>query len=262
MIIELDRRYTLASNWIDVSYKQAADLQEYLNGLPMWLQKTIQGEDTESEDFDARKVFEVQAKCLAILSDCPYEKWSKVALMDLVAIYDVIQYIIVSMFGEVYISLTDREGFMHDGVYYSLPKSGKDIAGNEMPLSSITALEFCEASDLHQAGYRYAGNIVSVLCRRIGEPYNEEICKERGRWDLKMDLVYDVLSKLSQAHQYASSIYPNIYKSGKGKPSKINSFGWMGKILWLGGVENKEKIEQMPVYEFLRLLSFKLAENE
>jgi len=43
----------------------------------------------------------------------------------------------------------------------------------------------------------------------------------------------------------------------------MSSFGWNGKILWVAsGVENIKTVEQMSGYEFARVLSFKIAEND
>jgi len=263
MIIEIDKRYNLITNWEDLGYKRCADLDDYIKSLPEWVKMMLMDEEPpEGSPVDPLKMFEVYAKCLEILSDIPYDVLSHVAFMDLLPTFDFIRALVVSMLGNVYVDLHDIDGFVYDNEYYALPVSDTDITGAVVPCAEITALEFCEASDLHQAGYRYAGNIVSILCHKTGEKYDEKICKERGKWDIKMPIVFEVLQKLTSVHEYAKKLYPNIYKAGKGKASAINNFGWMGKILWLGGVENKEKIEQMNVYEFIRLLSFKLAENE
>lgn len=98
------------------------------------------------------------------------------------------------------IEVKQREYIECDGEKLYLPRS-KDILGIEVPLCDETAETFAEVADLQincekfKGGqYEIAPNIISILCRPKGEPYDEDTCLLRAKklGDVKMDIVWEV----------------------------------------------------------------------
>lgn len=270
------KKYEICSTWYDVNLLRCVRLDTYVRSLPEWLHRFLkEGDDSEVEN--PFLVIDAYLSFLEILSNIPATQLKTCALSDIKNLYEqYTQHFVVSMFGSVSYLRTGIKSFKVGGMEYCLPVSDVDLSGNVMPGCDVTALEICEVSDLHLSGYTqptgpytYAANIASILCRPEGEPYfgNERICKQRAERfaTLPMPVVFEVYSILVGIHKYASNLYPNLYKtaSGTGGKSKTMDFGWGGKIMWLaGGVENDSFVERMNAYEFLRRISYKIAENE
>lgn len=89
---------------------------------------------------------------------------------------------------------------------YILPKS-KEVLGEDRPLGYISTMQFTESSDLDlymrgldKKDYTMISNIVSILCVKEGEEYDEDISLARAKHfkHLTMDIVWDVFFYLSE----------------------------------------------------------------
>ena len=79
--------------------------------------------------------------------------------------------------------------------------SSKTVLGVSIPFYNESALAFAESADMElfaedMAGgrYKWATNIISILCRPEGEKYNEQRSLERAEkmGELTMDIFWDV----------------------------------------------------------------------
>lgn len=95
--------------------------------------------------------------------------------------------------------------FEFKGETYYLPTTQKFKIGNvpiERPMNNVTAIEFTEAADLQLAEKQLEGgrietlsNIIAILCRPKGEPYNEAVSLQRAELfmqELTMDIAWEV----------------------------------------------------------------------
>jgi hypothetical protein len=95
--------------------------------------------------------------------------------------------------------------FTYNGTEYHLP-TNKEIFGQKVPLVNISALEFAESSSLmislvkmgEDKDFTQAANLISILCRPEGEPYNEDVCLQRAEQfkGLTMDICWSVFFSL------------------------------------------------------------------
>lgn len=96
---------------------------------------------------------------------------------------------------------TDILHFDFRGSRYFLPAS-KEVFGVNVPLVDFSALEFAESADLmieitamnKERDLTKLGNVLAILCRPEGEPYDEDVCLGRAKefQDLTMDVVWNV----------------------------------------------------------------------
>jgi hypothetical protein len=106
--------------------------------------------------------------------------------------------------------------FDFQGHTYKLPTS-KLVFGRETPMADLSALEFTESADLMihisnmsaDRDFSRTANIVSILCRPEGEPYNENVCIARAEQfkELPMNVCWNVFfSLIEPLHMYAQFI--------------------------------------------------------
>ena len=272
LTVNIDKYYLVCETWDDIPLSVFLTLNEKVNSCPKWYKNILL--DIE-DDVDINEMFAFQKDVLEILSSIPRSILDKCTFLDVFTVFDTyLKKFVISCLDEIAFEPKMITSFVNDDVHLFLPAFDTDISGKTIPLSHITALELCEATDLHIAGealptgqFSYAANVVSILCRKEGERYDEAVSKERARKmkDMPMSFVLEVFWALTACHMYAKENYRNVYQGnrGNGKISPMSDFGWNGKILWLAdGVENVEKVNEMNCYEFLRQLSFKIAKNE
>lgn len=257
MIIELeDKLYRLRVKLNDINIKEYDKINKFIKEQPQWIKNILQEVE---DDVDYEVLFEFEKKVVAMLSDIPKELLDKCAFGDVHLCFEEAKEIILSCLKGIY---SDTITFFTWGERFNAPKKDTDITGVSMYCSEITALQMCEASDLQIAtGYQYANNIISIL---FCDKYDEKECKNKAKWlqDLPMSIAAGCMAHLSLFHEYCRKNYPNVY-GGRGKETPLSGFGWGGRILWLAGsVENVEKVNNMNAYEFIRQLSYKIAENE
>lgn len=116
---------------------------------------------------------------------------------------------------------------------YLLPKS-KEVAGVERPFGYMQTIQYTESSDLkvymieHCKGdYSLLKNIISVLCLKDGEEYDEDVCLNRAKHfgKLKMNIVWDVFFYLYAVNLLSQTITnqstPQQAQQNKKQPTKL-----------------------------------------
>jgi hypothetical protein len=97
---------------------------------------------------------------------------------------------------------------------YMLPKT-KEVAGVKRPFGYMQTIQYTESSDLkvymieHSKGdYSLLKNIISVICLKDGEEYDEDVCLNRAKHfgKLKMHIVWDVFFYLYGVKLLSQSI--------------------------------------------------------
>lgn len=95
---------------------------------------------------------------------------------------------------------TNIETFDWQGVTYYLPTT-KNILSEQRPMANTSAIEFCESADLEiysknlEGGkFEVAANITAILCRPLGEKYNEDLALARAESfkELPMSIIWEV----------------------------------------------------------------------
>lgn len=257
MIIGIeDKLYRLKTGLQDVSIKEYAEVEKIVKDTPAWFRNIMQ--DIEDE-MDIEILLDYEKKIVSVLLDIPEDVIERCAIGDIHLCAEASKEIVLSCIRGIYAE--PLEMFVW-GDKFNAPQKDTDIAGNIMYCSEITALQICEASDLQIAtGFEYANNIVTILCC---DKYDEKEAKRKaeGLKDMPVSIAAGCMAHLSKFHEYCLANYPNVY-GGRGKETPLSGFGWGGRILWLAGsVENVEKVNNMNAYEFIRQLSYKIAENE
>lgn len=166
------------------------------------------------------------------------------------------------------------------GERWRFPEAGCDTEGERMPLCEISAIEFCEATDLYNVdARRYARLIAAILCRPENEVYNEARAKTRAARTegFPEHMIDAVLDELELAHEYFASVYPYCYAPKKGEeiqesangnvsgtefgvPSGPAPAAWNDLLLVTANyLPNEIKtLERMNCYEFMRIANSKL----
>ena len=98
------------------------------------------------------------------------------------------------------------EDFKFEGETYVLPKK-RTVLGEEREMGYISTIQFTEAADLDlymrdldDKNYSVLANIVSIICLKEGEQYDEEVCLKRAEKfkDVTMDIAWDVFFYLGE----------------------------------------------------------------
>lgn len=101
----------------------------------------------------------------------------------------------------------------HNGTYL-LPKSTRTV-NDKIKLGRISTIQFTESADLKssmisldEGDYHKIFNIVSILCLKEGEEYDEQVSLERAEAfkELTMDIVWDVFFYLASLNSMSKSI--------------------------------------------------------
>lgn len=255
MIVEINKEpFIVYDRFEDLTLKRYNDIVAYLESVDAEKMDVIRGKDSE-KDPEVISLFQIIAEIVCRLSDIPYSTLEKVVFIDLYATYAHLIPIVETALGNIQYQFQGIESFKIGDEKVLTPAFDDDINGEPIFCAFMTAEEFCECSDLNQAGFRYANNIITIMCRPEGEAYDEKTCKDRAKgYNPTMNIVFECLMHLSGVHERAKSMFPNLYKG-----SGSSEFGWSGNILWLGEPDTTGKLN---VYEFLRRLSFKLKSNE
>ncbi len=69
----------------------------------------------------------------------------------------------------------------------------------------------------------------------------------------------------NRAFQHVETTFPNVFESDgikKGDDSELKQFGWYAQIVSIAATATAvSEVEQMNLYQFMRLLAVKIAEN-
>lgn len=219
-----ERQYRIAGGWEDITIRQAADLlaipmpeklrRMYTAGMtpgakPEEAEKLVQAVvDSISLDERHKEFPRYYSRCIEALSDIPGEVLNKTSVTSITALYTTYVQPIVEGVHFFPAGYQHREiaSFEVDGVTYQLPTDRK-IFGQSVPMVDVTALEFAESADLmihtaritQERDFARVANMISILCRPEGEPYDEEVCLKRAevfKDQLRMDVTWDVFFSL------------------------------------------------------------------
>lgn len=219
-----EQQYRVAGGWEDITIRQASDLlaipmpdklrKMYTAGMtpgtkPEEAEKLAQAIIDSITLHERHKEFpKYYSKCIEVLSDIPGKVLSKTSVSSIVPLYMIyVQKFVegIHFFPADY-DYKEVTGFELDGVTYQLPVDRK-IFGQSVPMVDVTALEFAESADLmiHTArltddrDFGRVANMIAILCRQKGEPYDEEVSLKRAevfRDNLKMDVAWNVFFSL------------------------------------------------------------------
>lgn len=160
-----------------------------------------------------------------------------------------------------------REGFIFGGCVLKYPKS-VSIFGEDVPMYYETALTFCESLDMTKLKARGIPIMMGIFCRKQGETYNQDTAISRSEKfkDMPMTNAWNMLLIFNKTVEYIESHHKWIFGSSKVEAkiknaynrSGLNEVGSMSFIYEVAGETNEtlEDIKNMPLYEFLPLLSY------
>ena len=209
-----EKTHKVAENWGEIKLSQAIAIMEVVKEFPEALRElyTLAGIEEQKErfneieaSFDDEHIYkiipELYGRIITIISDVSDDDINLWPPNFRVLFYR--QYVFNFVYGLVEMPDFKAEGlidFEFKGETYFLPES-RNIMGNVQPFANVSALEFAEVADmeihsrkLENGKYEAAANIVAILCRPIGEDYDEQKALERAEtfFDLPMNIVWEV----------------------------------------------------------------------
>ncbi|MDR1348900.1 MAG: hypothetical protein LBJ63_10855 [Prevotellaceae bacterium] len=256
-----NKEYSIPTSWNDITIVQAGYLQSKVNELPETVREfytpNIEEQKTLTDD-DIPVQCEFERNVAAYL--CGFgDIIDSITNEDVKYLFaNILIRFVVGTMGYVDYEQKKITKFKHKGKVFRFPKSGKDITGDDAPLSEMPAQQFCDASDLASANnLSVAPLLVATLCTK---KYSEtEVAKLSNTFnDLTMDIYFEILFLLRSAHDYLSNECPECYGKGKSK-SGTKSITWNEVLLQVTDEKPSEIpfIQQMKCYDFMRFLNVK-----
>ncbi len=136
------------------------------------------------------------------------------------------------------------------------------------PLEHLSAQAFCDASDLYLDNYvEHAHLIVAILSLKNTSNYNDPFLLHRAECMKRksMKIVFKLFDELILAHQLLKHYFPACYQNRLHRhitaASKTQSPPqWNDLLLWLANYRPSEikLLEQLPCYEFMRIVNAKI----
>ena len=201
--ITIDKTYKLPENWSEIGLLKAQELFK----LPVppklmeyWKSKIEKKDLPNLTERDLIKIFpEYYGKILTVFG-VPNSVVKRILPLDRSAFFNayLLEFVLGMHFSPNFES-TNPE-FIDYGEKLYFPKT-KDLLDVKLPMAYTTAWEFSEMADLQiyasglaEGKYDYIANIASVMCRPLGEEYNEDISLERAEKlkDMKMSDAWEV----------------------------------------------------------------------
>jgi len=186
----LDKQYEIKNNWSDVTIKQMAKAQEYIDNMPKWLSNYIYSEDDEPVSEGKLLKFYVDWCCL--FTDIPREY-----LEGEIAVNDTNELSLVELFGLVskflgepsQEEIGESEVIKLGGKEFKLIESVKTAGGVSKMLGGATYKHFSESQALanlfQKKQYRkwsYLSKITAILFREESEEqYEEDLIEMRAK---------------------------------------------------------------------------------
>lgn len=239
----------LVENWSELTLKQGIELHRVAHQLPDTVKEMyrlmFEGFEEDSESME--KVKTLQAKIterqrvrelpqlygdfIRILTTLDEEVIEKLTPLARTSFYNkhLLRFVIGILFFPVDFEPSNPDSFEIKGIKYYLPKSRTLYIGSEEveePFFEGTALEFTETADLELAAkeleggrFEMAANIIAILCRPKGEPYNEQVSLIRVptfKKHLQMDTVWEVFFCIIESFNIARTFTPTYLRRVKG----------------------------------------------
>ncbi|MDR0754549.1 MAG: hypothetical protein LBF04_04090 [Prevotellaceae bacterium] len=256
-----NKEYSIPAAWEDITVSQAKYLQVKVNELPETVKefyipnnedkKTLTDDDILLQNEFERNVTSYLCGLDDIVNHVNNE--------DIKYLFDnILIRFVVGVMGYVDYEQKKITEFDYKGKTFYFPKSGKDITNDDTPLSEMSAQQFCDASDIASANnLAVAALFIATLC---AGKYNEtEIMKMADMFnDLTMNVYFEALFLLRNAHDYLSNECPECYGKGKAKGTG-KSITWNEVLLQVTDEKPSEIpfIQSMKCYDFMRFLNVK-----
>jgi hypothetical protein len=214
----LDEEYDVIDSWSDITLREFIEIQKLCDNAPKKLQKLLghvylgQTDEIESMEFSDREQLKTFPKfygnMLGLVSSIPKKIINQIDFESRQQFFNtyLLKFAIGALYTPVDIPDVTVDSFDFEGDTYVLPKS-RNVLGEERPMGYASTVQFTEASDidiymrdLDKKDYSVLANIVSILCLKEGEEYDEETCLRRAEkfMELKMDIVWDVFFYLGE----------------------------------------------------------------
>lgn len=214
----LDSEYEVINEWEDLTIQKFAKVQQICDKAPKKLQKLLghvylgEKEEINEMEFTSREQIKTFPKfygdMLEEVSNIPKKVINQIdyqARQEFFNTY-LLKFAIGSLYAPVDIPEVTTEEFKFEGETYVLPKK-RTVLGEEREMGYISTIQFTEAADLDlymrdldDKNYSVLANIVSIICLKEGEEYDEEVCLKRAEKfkDVTMDIAWDVFFYLGE----------------------------------------------------------------
>lgn len=195
-----DRDYKLPERWADITLSKSLELSRLIADMPKSLKELYTKEVMLPEEDIIKTAPIFYGKVIALLGGVEVEVIERCYWHERTAIYKQFleMFILESMYQPQDVSYIEHFDFK--GECYYLPISQPSLKGERLG-AVLSTIEFTESADLEIYSRQLKGgkmevmaNIISILCRPKGEPYNEQICLARAKEfeQLPMDIVWSV----------------------------------------------------------------------
>lgn len=259
------RQFRIPTHWEEITLAQCAWLYHKANEQPSALLDYYRsfGSDAAPEPYtDIDELTRFTAQVVGYLAGVPQELMLQIRREEIMTLaLAVLPRFVTGVLGNVDYPVRGMASFRYKGRRYHLPRSGADISGELTPLSGVTAIEFCQLSDIVcAANITLAPLAVAVVCRRKGDRYDEELAQ---KWaaafgSLPASIYWELWALASGAHQYLKTAFPNCYGTGSGDSvEKAEPAVWCDTLVAMSADKPSElkHLQQMNAYDFVHLLS-------
>lgn len=203
--------YRVPSMLKEITIAQAMEVERMYNACPESVIKSWNDPTVEVWSGDRSEEYSVLRAITAYLADVPRAELDYIPDSQIMPLLDFIrkQFVAQINFG---LFATDEveqmECFDFEGERYYLPISESDVNGDTTPLAKECALTWAQATDLMIAqkdGHKYMPLIIAILCRPLGEKYNEQTAKKRA--EAFINLPANIMVEVFFCLQVLSNIY-------------------------------------------------------
>jgi hypothetical protein len=233
----LEENYEVVSGWEELTGHQFLSLQKICDKAPKKLKDVLRMHYDQDEEAlkevelsvnESEKTFpKFYGDFICALSDIPKKVMNKIFKDDREHIFweHLSKFAIGCLVAPIDVPKVTTERFTFksekypefDGEYI-LPKSSY-VLGETRFMGKISTIQFTESADIRanmiklgEGDYSAAFNIVSIMCMKEGEEYDDELTSKRAEAfkELTMDIVWDVffyLSNLSRISKNLSQSY-------------------------------------------------------
>lgn len=247
--------YNVVENWSEVSLKDAIKLHKIAFRFPDAVKQmyalSISSEYSTKEKEDRiadldnqltekqriRQLPELYGEVMEVLTSMSIEIIKKVTPLARISFYNkfMLKFVLGVLFFPIDLKPTDRNFFTIGNDKYFYPKTRTFQVGAitvERPFDNVVAQEFADAADLEIAAKNLAGgkfevaaNIMSILCRPLGEEYNEAASLQRVPLfleNLTMNICWEVFFYTIRSFLIANNSIPTSLKEVNPKETLLN----------------------------------------
>lgn len=270
----LGKRYSVASEWPEVSIASAIDIQSI--ELPQSFKDLYTLEDKKkiklTDDDIAQTIPDIQSKILSLLSDIPDYICARLDVDSLMTFYN--KYCAALHFGILHMNYDGEviENFKIYGNKFQIPKAAV-IQGARVPFKTVSAGQFCDVVECLSQGVAGLPVAMAILCSE--EKYDEQAALERIEVMRKgnMQMAFSVLASITETINYISAHYKWVFDKSS-TDSKIKSaynrsglsaFGanaWLYEVAESGICGPLQRFIKMPLYDFVSVLSYLRCKNK